>query len=88
MIVAKSQCMFFPRLQIKINRSLLMLEELPQRQAMVQLKGLFLGLQINASPNEAFSACVYSKNYGTTQCEQADRHHDGSSAIMWVQVPR
>ena len=39
-------------------------------------------------PNEAFSACVYSKNYGTTQCEQADRHHDGSSAIMWVQVPR
>ena len=39
-------------------------------------------------PNGAFSACVYSKNYGTTQCEQADRHHDASSAIMWVQVPR
>lgn len=39
-------------------------------------------------PNGAFSACVYSKNYGATQCEQADRHHDASSAIMWVQVPR
>lgn len=39
-------------------------------------------------PNGAFSACVYSKNYGTTQCEQADRHHEASSAIMWVQVPR
>jgi hypothetical protein len=39
-------------------------------------------------PNGAFSACVYSKNYGTTQCEQADRHHDAASTIMWVQVPR
>jgi hypothetical protein len=39
-------------------------------------------------PNGAFSACVVSNNYGTTQCEQADRHHDASSAIMWVQVPR
>jgi hypothetical protein len=43
---------------------------------------------IQLPPNGAFSACVYSKNYGTTQCEQADRHHDASSAIMWVQVPR
>lgn len=39
-------------------------------------------------PNGAFSACVYAKNYGTTQCEQADRHHDAASGIMWVQVPR
>ena len=39
-------------------------------------------------PNGAFSACVVSKSYGTTQCEQADRHHDASSAIMWVLVPR
>jgi hypothetical protein len=39
-------------------------------------------------PNGAFSACVVSNNYGTTQYEQADRHHDASSAIMWVQVPR
>ena len=43
---------------------------------------------IQLPPNGAFSACVYSKNYGTTQCEQADRHHDAPSAIMWVQVPR
>jgi len=43
---------------------------------------------IQLPPNGAFSACVYSKNYGTTQCEQADIHHDASSAIMWVQVPR
>ncbi len=39
-------------------------------------------------PNGAFSACVVSKNYGPTQCEQADRHYDASSAVMWVQVPR
>ena len=39
-------------------------------------------------PNGAFSACVVSNNYGATQCEHADRHHDASSAVMWVQVPR
>ena len=39
-------------------------------------------------PNGAFSACVVSIKYGATQCEQADRHHDASSAVMWVQVPR
>jgi len=38
-------------------------------------------------PNGAFSACVVSKIHGT-QCEQADRHYDATSAIMWVQVPR
>jgi hypothetical protein len=38
-------------------------------------------------PNGAFSACVVSNNYDATQCEQADRHHDASSAVMWVQVP-
>ena len=38
-------------------------------------------------PNGAFSACVVSNDNGGTQCEQADRHHDASSAVMWVQVP-
>jgi hypothetical protein len=38
-------------------------------------------------PNGEFSVCVYSKNYHKTQCEQADRHHDIHSAVMWVQVP-
>jgi len=37
-------------------------------------------------PNGSFSACVVSKNHGT-QCEQADRHYDVNSAVMWVQVP-
>jgi hypothetical protein len=36
-------------------------------------------------PNGAFSACVVSVH--GSQCEQAERHHDASSAIIWVQVP-
>ena len=38
-------------------------------------------------PNGAFSACIVSITYGT-QCEEADRHYDVTSADMWVQVPR
>ncbi|SRR6266540_4161623 len=38
-------------------------------------------------PNGAFSACVLSVKYDKTQCEQADRHYDARSAIIWVQVP-
>ena len=38
-------------------------------------------------PNGAFSACVVSIDYGT-QCEEADRHYEATSAVMWVQVPR
>ena len=65
------------------------LEELPQGPAIVHIERLaFRFTDIQLPPNGAFSACAYSKNYGTTQCEQADRHHDASSAIMWVQVPR
>ena len=37
-------------------------------------------------PNGAFSACIVSITYGT-QCEEADRHYDATSADMWVQVP-
>ena len=38
-------------------------------------------------PNGAFSACVDSKTFGKTECEQADRHHDAQSAVIWIQVP-
>ena len=38
-------------------------------------------------PNGAFSACIVSITYGT-QCEEADRHYDVTSANMWMQVPR
>jgi len=38
-------------------------------------------------PNGAFSACVVSNSHGKL-CEQADRHYDANSAVMWVQVPR
>lgn len=38
-------------------------------------------------PNGGFSACVYSKSNDKTQCEQADRHHNVKSAVVWVQIP-
>ena len=38
-------------------------------------------------PNGAFSACVESKSSGKTECEQADRHHNAQSAVIWIKVP-
>jgi hypothetical protein len=38
-------------------------------------------------PNGAFSACIESVKYDKTQCEQADRHHDARSAVIWLQTP-
>lgn len=38
-------------------------------------------------PNGAFVACAHSLSLGSKTCEQADRHYDAQSAIIWVQVP-
>lgn len=37
--------------------------------------------------NGEFSACVYSEKFDNTQCENAERHHDATSAAMWIRVP-
>jgi hypothetical protein len=37
--------------------------------------------------NGEFFACAYSKKFDKTQCENAERHHDAGSAVMWVRVP-
>jgi hypothetical protein len=52
------------------------------------LKILSLGFQINNFLLMGHFRPAYFQSYGTTQCEHADRHHDASSAVMWVQVPR
>lgn len=38
-------------------------------------------------PNGEFSACVLSIKYDKTWCENAERHHDARSSVIWVQVP-
>lgn len=48
---------------------------------------LFLFLDKDLPLNGEFSACAYSIKYDKTQCENAERHHDASSAVMWLQIP-
>ena len=38
-------------------------------------------------PNGAFSACIISLKYDKTECEQADRHYNARSAVIWLQTP-
>jgi hypothetical protein len=37
-------------------------------------------------PNGGFVACVHSYDLNKSQCEQADRHYDTGSAVIWIQV--
>ncbi len=48
---------------------------------------IFVFLDKELPPNGAFLACVYSNTFHTKQCEQADRHYNAKSAVMWIQVP-
>lgn len=38
-------------------------------------------------PNGGFVACVHSYDLDKSQCEQAERHYDTGSAVIWIQVP-
>jgi hypothetical protein len=48
----------------------------------------FMFSEKDLPPNGAFMACAYSISLDLKSCEQADRHYDAQSAIMWVQVPQ
>jgi hypothetical protein len=37
--------------------------------------------------NGEFFACAYSKKSDKEQCENAERHLDAGSAVIWVRVP-
>jgi hypothetical protein len=38
-------------------------------------------------PNGDFIACVHSYDLDKSQCEQAERHYDAKSAVIWIEVP-